>query len=262
MIRKAKTNYGEYVQFKSNGRVVGWINPNALGEAKAEYGFTIPLNNANQIDTIGYYYAGCAATSMYNVLSSKGYLNSNQNLKWFYNELPLHDWDTDKGQVGAPDNYPVFKAVISPVGATNWMKHITKGDKNKIKNITGSSVGTIVSQVKKGNPVLFWGKAGTIYRGAPKSETTHVMIFMGYRVFRTSNGRRIEALQVQDPAYGTYSNKGRRWFAIHQKDRQVFNSTFVPFVEWYGIYPNNFVEQRPAIETYLNDKGRKLVVVE
>ncbi|MHC5268057.1 GW domain-containing glycosaminoglycan-binding protein [Enterococcus sp. LJL98] len=212
IISEAKTNYGVYYQVKSYGKTLGWINNGGFSDLHNEH--VVPLVWANQINTAGYAPSGCAACAAYTVLHSKN-IAMDKNLTWFYNNLPLHHSNPDIGQIGSPWNYNDFKAVISPVGLSKFMNSIG----GNTENITGQSLEFVKTELKKGNPVMFWGRVGL--SDVSNSNTTHVMIFMGYK-----DG----AFLVQDPAYGNLS-MGRRWFSENR------------------------------VENYLNIKGRKMVLV-
>lgn len=193
IVSESKTNYGKYYKIKYFGKTLGWINESGLKNLESE--FIVPLIYANQINTAGYAPSGCAACAAYTVLHSKN-VAMNKSLTWFYNNLPLHHSNPDIGQIGSPWSYEDFKAVISPVGLNNFM--ISLGGNSQ--NITGKSMEYVKSEIKKGNPVLFWGRVGL--SDVTNSNTTHVMIFTGYK-----NGSYL----VQDPAL-TGSNH-RRWFS-------------------------------------------------
>lgn len=194
IIKEAKTNYGLYYEVKSYGKRLGWISSNGFTNLHNEY--IVPLVWANQINTVGYAPSGCAACAAYVVLHSKN-VALDKNLTWFYNNLPQHHSNPDIGQIGNPWTYDDFKAVISPVGLSKFMNDL--GGNTEI--ITGQSLEYVKEELRKGNPVMFWGRVGL--SDVTSSRTTHVMIFMGYK-----DG----AFLVQDAAYGDIS-MGRRWFS-------------------------------------------------
>lgn len=194
VISEAKTNYGTYYEVKSYGKRIGWIS--SAGFTNLTNEFIVPLIWANQINTAGYAPSGCAACAAYVILHSKN-AATDKSLTWFYNNLPLHHSNPDIGQIGNPWTYHDFRAVISPVGLSNFMNNL--GGNTEI--ITGKSLDYVKEELRKGNPVLFWGRVGL--SDVTSSSTTHVMIFMGYK-----DG----AFLVQDAAYGDIS-MGRRWFS-------------------------------------------------
>lgn len=194
IMSEAKTNYGTYYEVKSYGKRIGWIS--SAGFTNLTNEFIVPLVWANQINTVGYAPSGCAACAAYVTLHSKN-AAMDKSLTWFYNNLPLHHSNPDIGQIGNPWTYDDFKAVISPIGLSNFMNRL--GGNTEI--ITGQSLDYVKNELQKGNPVLFWGRVGL--SDVTSSLTTHVMIFMGYK-----DG----AFLVQDAAYGDIS-MGRRWFS-------------------------------------------------
>lgn len=202
IIRESKTSYGTYYQLKYRGRIIGWINKEGLSNLKE---FIVPIDWVNQINTAGYAGAGCAASQIFATMQAKGYA-LNLNLRWFYNNLPLHSWNPDIGQVGHPLRYNEFKAVISPIGTTNF---INKLGGNAV-NITGKPLTYVQNEVKQGNPVMIWGKAGLRYPN--NNSTTHVLTIIGYK-----NGKYF----IQDPASGYINSGGRQWVAEKTLDNYL-----------------------------------------
>lgn len=164
---------------------------------------------------------GCAATSMYTALRAKGYA-SNTSLVTVINELPLSDNNPDVGQIGDPWGRTPFKQVISPVGLTKYAGRYTQN----AAVITGSSMDKMITEITSGNIVLFWGSIRMENVGIWMNPQ-HVIIAKGYKVV---NGK--EYILIQDP--GTFSSD----------DRYAF--------QWY---------ERNALDSYLNTKYRKMMVV-
>ncbi len=197
---------GKYVHFNGltyysiydwDGKWQGYINSG---------GATIVTNKQNPTTyysqmSIGAWY-GCAPTSLYTVLSAKGYTRGDSLIDCI-NGLPLSPNNPDVGQIGDPWGRTPFKQVISPIGLNNYAQRYTKNT----QIITGSPVDRMITEINSGNYVLFWGRY-MMEEPNLVEVPQHVMIAKGYKVV---NGQ--EYILVQDPgAYSGSSPYAQRWF--------------------------------------------------
>ncbi|OTN76975.1 hypothetical protein A5886_002054 [Enterococcus sp. 8G7_MSG3316] len=215
--KEAVTNYGTYILISYQGKDLGWINKDGLSSTNKYI-----LDSAYYSQTTIGAWSGCAAVSLFTALRMKGYA-TNVNLTQMINNLPLHASNTDLGQIGTPwGGSATFRAVISPVGLTNYAKNYT----STAANISNASIDAVQKEIMLGNPVLFWGKWNMGYSGVNMTPT-HVLIIRGYE--KTSVG---EVFLVQDVGFDSANANGA--------------------VRWVS---------KTHLNNYLNTKQRKMMVI-
>ncbi|NKD51085.1 hypothetical protein HED38_10215 [Vagococcus fluvialis] len=185
-----------YSLYDGSGKWQGYLNSSAA--TLVSY-YEKPTTYYSQM-AIGAWY-GCAATSLYTALKSKGYAN-NISLVNFINGLPLSKNNPDEGQIGSPWSAP-FTRVISPIGLNKYARKYT----SNTEVLTGSSIDRVITEINSGNVVLFWGRY-LMDRPDLYENPQHVMIAKGYKVV---GGK--EYILVQDPGlYTSTDPKAIRWF--------------------------------------------------
>ena len=182
MDKVSTTKTGTYFQISRRGHNYGWVNSGALYKPST---YTLPYTYTSQLYPV-YAPNACESASLKMALSVKG-IATNTSLRTIINKMPKSNTPT-KGFTGNP--YTESKAgetrTIYPAPLT---KYAQTYDKNAA-NITGASKGTLITEIKRGNPVVFAG-AWRMQGQRPY----HVLALVGYK-----QGK----FQVADP----YMEKG------------------------------------------------------
>lgn len=195
--KEAVTNYGTYILIVYQGKELGWINKDGLSSTNKYI-----LDSAYYSQTTIGAWSGCAAVSLFTALRMKGYAG-NVSLTQMINNMPLHNSNPNLGQIGSPwGGAATFKAVITPIGLTNYAQRYT----STAANFSNSSIDAVQREIMLGNPVLFWGKWNMGYAGI-NMVPTHVLIIRGYE--KTSYG---ESFLIQDVGFDSANSSGAiRW---------------------------------------------------
>ncbi|MGG5314619.1 C39 family peptidase [Enterococcus sp. AZ072] len=96
--------------------------------------------------------SGCEGASLLQALQYKGKLTG-WSLRSFLNTIPKSlDGNPNNGFVGSPfvENSWTYSAIY-PAPLTSWGKNY-----GNVQNISGSSMDTLINEVKNGNPVVAW----------------------------------------------------------------------------------------------------------
>lgn len=166
------------------------------------------------------YPRGCEGVSLYMCLKGKGYINS-LSIDEFMNTMPLsYDDNPDNGFVGDPTqgkNANINKGkrtTIHPTPLTNWGNQF-----GKCKNLEGQSIKELISELKKGNPIIVWVTSSwntpqyATYSFGKTVSNNHATCLVGY-------DEKTEQFLINDCSS---KNNGEYWI-----DRSLFEKTYNP----------------------------------
>ncbi|BDR61027.1 C39 family peptidase [Lactobacillus xylocopicola] len=164
----ATTKTGTYFQISRRGRTYGWVNAGALTLPAV---YKLPYTYTSQLYPV-YAPNGCEAASLKMALSVKG-LASKTDLRSIIAKMPRAARPT-AGFNGDPytKSQPGEIRTIYPGPLTNYAKTYTK----LAANLSGAGKQTLITEIKRGNPVIFAGTLHMQQRGS-----YHVLTLVGYQ---------------------------------------------------------------------------------
>lgn len=169
MDQVTKINNKEYFQISRRGKTLGWVNVNYLRKQAV---YVLPYTYTSQLYPL-YAPNACESASLKMALSVKG-IALNTSLKKVITDMPKSRKDPNKGFVGNPyKDSP--KGVVWTIYPKPLTKYAQTYDKNSA-NITGASKNQLISEVKRGNAVVFSG-AWNMDSYRPY----HVLALVGYK---------------------------------------------------------------------------------
>ncbi|WP_429958630.1 C39 family peptidase [Enterococcus sp. AZ196] len=143
--------------------------------------------------------SGCEGASLLQALQYKGKI-TNWSLRSFLNTIPKSpNGNPNNGFVGSPfiENAWTYSAIY-PAPLTTWGKKY-----GNVQNVSGSSVNTLINEVKNGNPVVTWVTINFQpirwgnWNFGPAANNNHAVTLDGYN--KAGN-----QVHVSDPISGSY----------------------------------------------------------